>query len=163
MLFMGEEFFSTTPFLFFTDHHDELGKLVTEGRRKEFAHFAAFSNPETREKIPDPNAATTFHASIPTPEQNEWFDFYKTLLGLRRSHIVPRMDGCTSTGAQALSQAAVRASWNMNDNATLTIATNFGAAPIAFTPPPQTPLFTTTPLPSGMLPPFTTSVWLDPP
>ncbi|MDP9096933.1 MAG: malto-oligosyltrehalose trehalohydrolase, partial [Pseudomonadota bacterium] len=36
MLFMGEEWASTTPFLFFTDHHDELADLVRDGRRSEF-------------------------------------------------------------------------------------------------------------------------------
>jgi maltooligosyltrehalose trehalohydrolase len=161
MLFMGEEYFTTTPFLFFTDHHDELGKLVTQGRRKEFAHFTAFSHAETREKIPDPNAPATFHASIPRPESNETTDLYKTLLALRRQHIIPIMPGCTSRGATALSPAAIRAAWRMANNATLTIATNFDSAPIAFTPPSQKPLFTTTPLPSATLPPFTTSIWLE--
>ena len=44
MLFMGEEWASTTPFLFFTDHNDELAKLVREGRRNEFKHFSAFQD-----------------------------------------------------------------------------------------------------------------------
>ncbi len=56
LLFMGEEVASQTPFLFFTDHNDELAELVREGRRAEFKHFAAFQDPERREKIPDPNA-----------------------------------------------------------------------------------------------------------
>jgi maltooligosyltrehalose trehalohydrolase len=65
LLFMGEEVFSKTPFLFFTDHNDELAELVRNGRREEFKHFAAFQDPERRERIPDPNAASTFTASIP--------------------------------------------------------------------------------------------------
>jgi len=68
MLFMGEEVASRTPFLFFTDHDPELGKLVREGRRKEFAHFAEFSDPEKRERIPDPTAASPFQASTPRPD-----------------------------------------------------------------------------------------------
>ena len=43
-----------SPFQFFTDHNQELGKLVTEGRRKEFAGFAAFADPVRRERDPGP-------------------------------------------------------------------------------------------------------------
>jgi maltooligosyltrehalose trehalohydrolase len=42
MLFMGQEWASTSPFQFFTDHNTDLGKLVTEGRRKEFSKFSGF-------------------------------------------------------------------------------------------------------------------------
>ena len=43
LMFMGEEFASRTPFLFFTDHHGELADAVRNGRRNEFARFPAFS------------------------------------------------------------------------------------------------------------------------
>ena len=43
LLFMGQEWNASTPFLYFTDHNAELGKLVTEGRRKEFAGFTRFA------------------------------------------------------------------------------------------------------------------------
>jgi maltooligosyltrehalose trehalohydrolase len=60
MIFMGQEWSASTPFQFFTDHNPELGKLVTQGRRKEFRNFAAFSDPEVLKTIPDPQADTTF-------------------------------------------------------------------------------------------------------
>src|SRR5581483_3288914 len=63
MLFMGQEWGATTPFLFFTDHNPELGKLIVEGRREEFRNFAAFNAPEMLEKIPDPQLVRTFEAS----------------------------------------------------------------------------------------------------
>jgi maltooligosyltrehalose trehalohydrolase len=44
LLFMGQEFAASTPFLYFTDHPAELGKLVTEGRRNEFKGFGAFQH-----------------------------------------------------------------------------------------------------------------------
>ena len=44
---------------------------MAEGRRKEFAHFAAFSDPEQRAAIPDPNAPATFEASIPRADPAE--------------------------------------------------------------------------------------------
>ena len=42
LIFMGQEFAASTPFLYFTDHPEELGKLVTAGRRNEFKGFGAF-------------------------------------------------------------------------------------------------------------------------
>ena len=44
LIFQGQEWAASTPFLYFTDHNEELGRLVTEGRRKEFAGFAAFAH-----------------------------------------------------------------------------------------------------------------------
>src|SRR5271157_2835029 len=63
MLFMGQEWAASSPFLYFTDHHDELGKGVTEGRRKEFADFSDFKNTAKRSKIPNPQAVSTFKRS----------------------------------------------------------------------------------------------------
>src|SRR5262249_39504061 len=36
MLFMGQEWATTRPFLYFTDHSEEIGREVTKGRRREF-------------------------------------------------------------------------------------------------------------------------------
>ncbi|SEI88263.1 maltooligosyl trehalose hydrolase [Sphingomonas sp. OV641] len=93
LLFMGEEEGSESPFLFFTDFHDDLADAVREGRRKEFAKFEAFADEKTRETIPDPNALSTFEASIPQPgpDAGTWRSFYQTLLHLRRDHIAPRL------------------------------------------------------------------------
>ena len=53
LLFMGEEYGETAPFQFFTDHDDPaIAEATREGRRKEFAGFAAFAG----EDVPDPQA-----------------------------------------------------------------------------------------------------------
>ncbi len=54
MLFQGEEYAASTPFLYFADHEDpEMAKQVAEGRKKEFAAFgwdeSQVPNPEDRE------------------------------------------------------------------------------------------------------------------
>ena len=59
MIFMGEEWGARTPWQFFTDHDPELGKLVSEGRRKEFSDHG-WSEGE----IPDPQAESTRDASV---------------------------------------------------------------------------------------------------
>jgi maltooligosyltrehalose trehalohydrolase len=89
MLFMGQEFAASSPFQFFTDFNPELGKLVTEGRRREFQAFSAFAEAVTRERIPDPQAESTFLASklrlseIQTPPGSDLHDWYAALLRLR--------------------------------------------------------------------------------
>ncbi|MGB8170487.1 MAG: alpha-amylase family glycosyl hydrolase, partial [Chthoniobacteraceae bacterium] len=89
MLFMGQEWAASTPFLFFTDHTPELGKLIVAGRREEFRHFAAFRAPEVLEKLPNPQAPRTFGASKLVWEERlrgahaQALELYKTCLALR--------------------------------------------------------------------------------
>jgi maltooligosyltrehalose trehalohydrolase len=141
LLFMGDSEGSNAPFLF-TDFHDELADAVREGRRKEFAKFEAFADPAARERIPDPNARDTFDQSRPEPgpDAANWRALYAELLNLRHAHIVPRLKGTTSLGAEAIGDAAVVACWKMGDGARLTIALNLGDSPVAFPDLPQ-PLF----------------------
>lgn len=129
LLFMGEETGARSPFLFFTDFHDDLADAVREGRRKEFAGFAAFASEEARAHIPDPNALTTFEASRVTPGHDaaDWRGFYTRLLALRRDHIVPVIAGCRSTGAEVVGEAAIKANWRLASGETLTLLLNLGS------------------------------------
>ena len=63
MLFMGQEWAASAPFFYFTDHHEELGRAVREGRSREFRKYADFTDPERLATIPDPQAESTFLAS----------------------------------------------------------------------------------------------------
>ena len=143
LIFMGEETASRTPFLFFTDHHDELADAVREGRRQEFAGFAAFADPEKREQIPDPNAATTFQASIPKPESTARFELYQRLIALRMSEIVPRLLGTVAGEAQVIGPKAVLAHWRLGDGSRLTIVTNLGEDVVSFPTPAGRLLYAT--------------------
>ena len=166
MLFMGEEWGEKNPFLFFTDHHDELAEAVRNGRRKEFAHFSAFSDPKKRLEIPDPNAPDSFEQSIPRPRSGdpEMLALYKNALSLRARHIIPRLPGVKAESARALNAKGVMASWKMGDGAKLTVAANFGAEPAAFEC--AAPLLAASreqPYDGKTLPPRTTFVWLERP
>jgi maltooligosyltrehalose trehalohydrolase len=94
LLFMGQEFAASTPFQYFTDHNPELGRLVTEGRRREFKAFSAFADPKVRETIPDPQALSTFQNSklrLDEAERSpgrEIVELYQALLRLRRDDFV---------------------------------------------------------------------------
>lgn len=136
MLFMGEEWGSRAPFLFFTDHNEELAKLVREGRRREFKKFAAFTDPARRETIPDPNAATTFDASAPEASEATAdghaaiLSLHRELLALRHRFIVPGIEGARSEGAEVIGPKAVVGRWRLGNGALLTIAINLGETPV---------------------------------
>src|SRR5690606_11228765 len=89
MLFMGQEWAASTPFQFFTDHHEELGRLVTEGRRQEFQAWPGFSGDD----VPDPQAIDTFLRSRLKWDEREaephasMLRLYRALLSLRRSEM----------------------------------------------------------------------------
>ncbi|MDX6511608.1 MAG: maltooligosyltrehalose trehalohydrolase, partial [Gaiellaceae bacterium] len=83
LLFQGEEYGETAPFMFFTDHDDPaIAQATREGRRKEFEKFASFAS----EEIPDPQAPETFERSRLHPEDGDPAvrAFYAELLRLRR-------------------------------------------------------------------------------
>jgi len=137
LLFMGEETASTTPFLFFTDHRDELAEAVREGRRREFAGFAEFADRAKREQIPDPNAADTFTASVPQPNPflgKERYALYQRLIALRMAEIVPRLVGSVAISAEVIGPKAICARWKLGDGAILIILTNLGPQTVAFDP-----------------------------
>jgi maltooligosyltrehalose trehalohydrolase len=143
MLFMGDEAGSRSPFLFFTDFHDELADAVREGRRKEFAKFPAFADPERRAQIPDPNALSTFESSRPDPgpDAAEWRQLYGDLLAVRRERIIPHLAGAMAAGAEAIGDKAVTTRWTLGDGTTLTIALHLGDSAVPFEAPGVSPLY----------------------
>jgi maltooligosyltrehalose trehalohydrolase len=67
LLFQGEEWGAATPFLYFTDHEDaELGRLVAEGRSREFSAF------RWQGAVPNPQEADTFARS-----KLNWSELYE--------------------------------------------------------------------------------------
>ncbi|MEO5768680.1 MAG: DUF3459 domain-containing protein, partial [Polyangia bacterium] len=96
LLFMGQEWAASSPFQFFTDHDEALGRLISAGRRQEFKGFRAFADPAARERIPDPQAEETFTRSKLRWEEREQgshdrvLRLYKQLVKLRRSDTVLR-------------------------------------------------------------------------
>ncbi|HVB37048.1 MAG TPA: DUF3459 domain-containing protein, partial [Vicinamibacterales bacterium] len=108
LLFMGQEWAAGTPFLYFTDHHADLGRLVTEGRRNEFRHFARFADPAAAAQIPDPQAPSTFEASRLQWDERDrephaaMLRLYRALIALRRHEPALRRDDRSRFSATAL-------------------------------------------------------------
>ena len=130
MLFMGQEWGARTPFLYFTDHDPELGKLVSEGRRREFAGFSQFKDESAREKIPDPQAESTFAASRldwserENEESGRTLDLYRRALALRKTDPVLTHSGRKQLLARANGQVLVVERWFGPEARTLLV--NFG-------------------------------------
>jgi maltooligosyltrehalose trehalohydrolase len=102
MLFMGEEWGETNPFLFFISHtDDELGALVNKGRKEEFSSFKWDAEP------PDPRLRETFNRSIlqwdlmNRDSHKKMYEFYKQIISLRKNHPALRYPDRTSTKAEA--------------------------------------------------------------
>ena len=93
LLFMGQEWGASSPFLYFTDLEPELGRSVSAGRRREFSAFPGFSTPQDVARIPDPQSEATFLASqlpwpeLPQPDHARTLALYRELLYLRRRHV----------------------------------------------------------------------------
>jgi maltooligosyltrehalose trehalohydrolase len=60
MLFQGQEFGSSKPFVFFADHGPQLDALVEKGRREFMAQFANMTNFGMVESTPNPGDPATF-------------------------------------------------------------------------------------------------------
>ncbi|MBA1429852.1 malto-oligosyltrehalose trehalohydrolase [Pseudomonas orientalis] len=162
LMFMGDEVNAAEPFLFFTDHHGELAQAVREGRRNEFADFAAFHDPEQRERIPDPNALTTFLQSRPTLAENEHAQFYRHLLSLRHQYVVPHLPGSVALGARVLADGAVTARWRLGNGSVLHIDLNLSAEPVDHQASPHVIFQTPADPAAAQLPPFSARVSLFP-
>jgi maltooligosyltrehalose trehalohydrolase len=60
MLFQGQEFAASSPFLFFADHHPELAQAVRSGRAKFLSQFPSLATPEMQARLADPADRQTF-------------------------------------------------------------------------------------------------------
>ena len=144
MLFMGEEWGASTPFLFFCDFSGDLAEAVRKGRREEFARFPEFQDPDMRQRIPDPEAASTFESSKlnwgeigdePHRSQLEWT---KRVLAARRAAIVPLIPeiGGHSATHHVVGQNAVAVVWTTRAGARLRLDANLkGVAQDGFDAP----------------------------
>ncbi|MDB5807916.1 MAG: malto-oligosyltrehalose trehalohydrolase [Betaproteobacteria bacterium] len=134
MLFMGEEFSASSPFLFFCDFGPELADAVREGRRREFAAFERFADPAAQLEIPDPNADSTFEKSklnwdeVAAPACAEWHTLYSDLLEIRRKRIVPHLDGPVKA-TFAVDGGRLAVDWRCRDGASLHLRANFSDEP----------------------------------
>ncbi len=123
LLFQGEEWAASTPFLYFTDHAPDLGRAVTEGRRREFVAFDW--DPE---QIPDPQAPETHRRSVlrwderAAPEHASMLEWHRTLIALR--HETPAL-----TDPACLVELEIDGSVVVQRRGPVVVAANLGHEP----------------------------------
>ena len=92
MLFQGQEYGSSAPFLYFADHKGDLARAVAAGRRAFLAQFPGLSRPEDQRIIADPADPETFRISCldpsaaAQPPHSWWLALHRDLIALRRAH-----------------------------------------------------------------------------
>jgi maltooligosyltrehalose trehalohydrolase len=138
LIFQGEEFAASSPFLYFADHEDpEMAKSVSEGRKREFAAFGWDPN-----VIPDPEKRETFERSklkwneIDEGRHKEMLEWFRQLLHLRR--------GSTSLNDGELRHINVQCDedkrWLIMDRSQVRVMCNLGDEPVELQNPSSLPL-----------------------
>jgi maltooligosyltrehalose trehalohydrolase len=88
MLFQGQEFGSSSPFLYFSDHHPKLAQLVQQGRAEFLAQFPSIGHSHTEFLMGVPHDRATFERCKIDHSERErnthWVALHKDLLELRR-------------------------------------------------------------------------------
>jgi maltooligosyltrehalose trehalohydrolase len=88
MLFQGQEFAASSPFLYFADHKPELAELVRKGRAAFLAQFRSLATPEAQATLADPCDPQTFNRSklnlFERERHSEVYQMHRDLLKLRR-------------------------------------------------------------------------------
>jgi maltooligosyltrehalose trehalohydrolase len=136
MLFMGEEFAASTPFLYFCDFGKDLAQSVSDGRRSEFSRFQAFAEASQRRLIPDPNAVSSWTrsrlrwAERHEPPHRERLAFIGKLLALRQQYLSPKLGRMTHGGEFEVDGSVLRVRWRFDDGSLWQLMVYFGRNPI---------------------------------
>ncbi len=123
LLFQGQEWAASTPFLYFTDHHPGLGARIREGRKDEFRGFPGWDG-----EPPDPQALATFTSSKLVWEERvaaphaEILALYTDLLTLRRQDPVLREGSRERLRAYASRDLLVVHRWSGSDTRMLIVS-----------------------------------------
>jgi 1,4-alpha-glucan branching enzyme/maltooligosyltrehalose trehalohydrolase len=142
MLFFGEEFASTTPFLYFADWEGDLRDAVREGRKREFGHVAQGKDgrPLT---LPDACDVKTFEATRPDEAQRQseegrrWLEMVGAALGVRKNYIASRHH-LLSQGkhtAHRVGEAGIQTCWRYDDGQAIVLQLNLGSTPMTVADP----------------------------
>jgi malto-oligosyltrehalose trehalohydrolase len=135
LLFMGQEWAAREPFLFFCDFEAGLVESVRDGRRREFAQFAAFADAAAREAIPDPCARETFSACVlawracEDAQSQACLALHRQLLALRRRRVVPLLPALLAGHARyrVFGSTGIEVDWPAQQGV-LRLAANLGVA-----------------------------------
>ncbi len=132
LLFMGQEWGCTRPFLFFCDFGADLADRVVAGRRDEFSRIPQFRDPAARAHIPDPMDRRSFEAAVldwnvrDHPPHQHWLHLHRDLLAIRQHELIPRLYKLPANGKDCsqLDAGALSARWVLGDGSELVLMAN---------------------------------------
>ena len=133
MLFMGEEWASSSPFPFFCDFGGDLADSVRKGRLEQFGDPERPVDESYWTSIPDPIAKETFLSAkldwneLSTEPHRSWVAWYREVLAVRRKHIVPLLYNVPENAGsyEVLGPRSLRVRWKLN-GAHLCLDANLG-------------------------------------
>jgi maltooligosyltrehalose trehalohydrolase len=130
LFFQGQEFGSSSPFLYFCDHPEPLCREVRQGRQDFLSQFASLDNPESRRAAPEPCDPANFERCKlnhdERSENAELVALHRDLLTLRRDDPVWRNRRDDRTDAIVLGDSAFALRITDGEFAERLILVNFG-------------------------------------
>jgi maltooligosyltrehalose trehalohydrolase len=130
MLFQGQEFASSSPFIYFADHHPELARLVQAGRAKFLAQFRSLAAAEAEVELPDPHDPRAFEqCKLDFAERrtnHKAYQLHRDLLRLRRSDPAFRAQRHRGVDGAVLSPTALVLRYFVGDNQDRLLLVNLG-------------------------------------
>jgi maltooligosyltrehalose trehalohydrolase len=130
LLFMGQEFCASNPFMFFADHYPDLRRIVHQGRLKFIGQFATYATDAMQASIRDPGDERTFHDSKlnwdDATTHASMLELHKELLRIRREDpVMIRQAGRCIDGA-VLSDSAFVLRWFAENSDDRLLIVNLG-------------------------------------
>ncbi len=110
LIFQGQEFAASTPFLYFADHDRQTSGTIANGRKKFLSQFPSLAVPAMQTALAEPSGRDTFLQSIldsrQRTENSRFYAMFKDLVRLRRSDEVFLLQGAVGIDGAVLSDAA---------------------------------------------------------
>lgn len=142
LVFMGDEFAASTPFLYFANWQGELAEAVRTGRQRDFNHAAQEGAAHGWSAPPDPCDVCSMHSSrldwaqAESPSGHARRALVRSALAARARWIAPRHAQLLPRGhvAQLVGDAGMLARWLYRDGQELVLRANLGEAALVAAP-----------------------------
>jgi maltooligosyltrehalose trehalohydrolase len=140
MLFQGQEFASSKPFLFFADHHEGLRSDIRTGRGAFLSQFPSCADPEVQANLPPPDAEETFtRCKLDFSERilnAPTYRLHEDLIALRQKDPAFRQDAERRADGAVIATSAFCIRLDAGDDGTRVLIVNLGRD-LDLTPVPE--------------------------
>ena len=129
MLFQGQEFGASTPFLFFADHGQDLAEAVRKGRADFLRQFPSLASDAAQARLRAPALDETFQACVldwSEAEHSTGVALHRDLLALRRCDRAFSDKGRTKVDGGVLSDEAFLLRFFSDQGSDRLLLVNFG-------------------------------------